>query len=198
MHSLFLLGSGLLYAGLAQAKPYGSSKRAFIPFELVDGPSIPEVLSREGQLDGSKWYFDAVSSTSRNESINVLFYNHGLDSFQVPYVDGPLSLQVSGTFDNGTRFLLNDEATEGAVIESGTTGISGKFKGAGGSFRGSSLNDPNPEYTITVNNKRLGVHGKMTLRSVSPPHYACDINKAGVSQEIIPNVFWSNAQPDRV
>ncbi|EXM14585.1 hypothetical protein FOTG_17027 [Fusarium oxysporum f. sp. vasinfectum 25433] len=121
-----------------------------------------------------------------------------LSIFQVPYIDGPLNLQIYGTFENGTWFLLNDEATGGAVIESGTNGISEKFKGVGASFEGNSLNDPNPEYTITVNNKRLGVYGKMTLRSVSPAHYPCDINKAGVSQEIIPNIFWSNAQPDAI
>ncbi|KAL5603583.1 hypothetical protein FOVSG1_006333 [Fusarium oxysporum f. sp. vasinfectum] len=174
MRSLSLLGSCLLYAGLAQSKPYGSSEKAFLPFKLVEGPSIPQVLSQEGQLDGPKL------------------------TPGVPYIDGPLNLQISGTFENGTWFLLNDEATGGAVIESGTNGVSGKFKGAGASFEGSSLNDHNPEYTITVNNKRLGVYGKMTLRSVSPPHYPCDINKAGVSQEIIPNVFWSNAQPDAI
>lgn len=31
---------------------------------------------------------------------------------------------------------------------------------------------------------------------VSPPHYPCDPYVSGVSQEIIPGVFWANAVPD--
>ncbi|PNP59544.1 hypothetical protein FNYG_14918 [Fusarium nygamai] len=47
-------------------------------------------------------------------------------------------------------------------------------------------------------NAAVGISGKLTLESVSPAHYPCHINKPGVSEEIIPPVFWSNAIPDAV
>lgn len=31
---------------------------------------------------------------------------------------------------------------------------------------------------------------------VSPPRYPCDADGSGVTEELMPNVYWSNAVPD--
>ena len=123
-------------------------------------------VSHGTNLIASRWYFDAVSPDSRNESIAIVFNNHGRDSLVVPFIESPFSVQFYGTFDNGTQFLFGAETTEGVVFETGTDGFKSDWPGTGASIRGSSLNLPNPEYTVTFNNTKLGIFGKITLKSV--------------------------------
>ncbi|GKT48754.1 tyrosinase ustQ [Colletotrichum spaethianum] len=199
----------LLGAIWAQGRSVSDATRTFIPFQLVNGTSTAEIISQAGNLDGPKlkpgvndttfdwWYFDAVSTTSKNESLTIVFYNSGPSSLGNP--GGPLSVQISGVLANGTTFVTAVDATGGTTVENdNNNGIFSIWNGAGASFAGTSLEHDSPEYTVTVNNPAIGVNGTLNLRSLSPPHYPCDINRPGMSQEIIPNVYWSNAVPDAV
>lgn len=112
------------------------------------------------------WWFDAVSTGPTKESITVVFYNAGPESIGVPDQGGPLFVEISGTFDNGTQFTITSTAPEGAVIKSGTQGIRGDWVGSGGFFIGSDLHRRSPEYTVSINNADLGVFGEITLQSV--------------------------------
>ncbi|WYZ37662.1 hypothetical protein EsH8_II_001168 [Colletotrichum jinshuiense] len=202
------IGIGLLGAIWAQVELASAATQSFIPFQLINGTSTAEVMSLAGNLDGPKmkpgindttfdwWYFDVVSTTSQNESLTIVFYNSGPQSLGNP--GGPLSIQVTGVFANGTTFATLVDATGGATFKNDENGISSVWNGAFASFSGTSLDHRNPEYTVTIDNSAIGVNGTLTLRSLSPPHYPCDLNKPGVSQEIIPNIYWSNAVPDAV
>ncbi|KAH6891506.1 hypothetical protein B0T10DRAFT_560748 [Thelonectria olida] len=109
------LGLALL-STLVEAKPAPWPETFTYPWRLFEDLSVPEDISRKGHLDGPKikpsWYFDAVSTTSKNESVTVIFFANGPDSFKLPYGGGLLTLQIVGTFGNGTQFGMNDYATE--------------------------------------------------------------------------------------
>lgn len=50
-----------------------------------------------------RWYFDAVSTSTQNESITIVFYEAGVNSLSIAGV--PLLYAViSGSFFNGTLF----------------------------------------------------------------------------------------------
>lgn len=124
-------------------------------------------------LTGCRWYFDAVSTSSRNESLTVVFFNHGPETLDVPYGTGPLTVQIGGTFNNGTLFQYLAKATAGATIDSGSKMIKGNWEGAGCSFAGISLDDEHPEYIVSIDNEELGIFGTMKLRSVSMDALHC-------------------------
>ncbi|KZL82643.1 hypothetical protein CI238_04141 [Colletotrichum incanum] len=202
------LGISLLSTILVQGRLVNGLTQSLIPFQLINGTSTAEVISQPGNLDGRKlkpgvndttfdwWYFDAVSTTSRNESLTIVFYNSGPRSLGNP--GGPLSVQISGVFANGTTFVTAVDATGGTTVQNDENGIFSVWNGAGASFAGTSLEQGSPEYIVTIDNPAIGVNGTLTLKSVSPPHYPCDLNKPGISQEIIPEVYWSNAVPDAI
>lgn len=107
-----------------------------------------------------------MSTSSRSESITVVFYNTGEHGFLTPYQGGPLSVQISGTLKNGTIFNVFAPATDGALIESSGKSIKGDWKGTGSRFTGRNLDSRNPEYKVAINNPSLGIYGSLTLRSV--------------------------------
>ncbi|KAH6985119.1 hypothetical protein EDB80DRAFT_822716 [Ilyonectria destructans] len=178
-----------------------------IPNSENDGPVSAEFKSKPGGLDGQKvfprpnsttfdwWYFDAVSTSSANESISIVFYEAGADSLAIP--DVPLLYAVIyGSYSNGTLIHKTIPASEAVTITKNRGGIHGDWKGTGLAFAGSSLEDPEPIYTVTVNSPSFGIRGKLTLRSRAPAHYACSLDKPGQSEEVVPNIGWANAQPD--
>ncbi|TLD08112.1 hypothetical protein PspLS_12127 [Pyricularia sp. CBS 133598] len=183
-----------------------SATQQFIPSEVLKGPTTPESISQPGNFDGIKltpgnnatsydwWYFDAVSPTT-NESIVIVFYNAGPDAIDVPRT-APLYVQITGVFANGTRYALQANATGGANFQNNEHGISSVWNGAGSSFAGTNLDADNVEYTVTIDNSAIGLKGTLGLKAVSRPHYPCDLNKPGVTEELIPHVFWANAVPD--
>lgn len=114
----------------------------------------------------TRWYFDVVSSSSRNASIDIIFYNAGSEGFPGGYLDGPLSVGISGTFDNGTLFAYDLPVTDKVVIVEDQSGMRGDWGGTGARFAGSSLSRPHIAYKVTVDSPDIGVFGKITLRSV--------------------------------
>ncbi|RTE82733.1 hypothetical protein BHE90_002736 [Fusarium euwallaceae] len=137
------------------------------------------------------WYFD-VFSKATNQTLNIVFFNSG-EFKQYPH---PLSVQVSGVFPNGTGFYYAALADEGVSITNGPQGIQGTWKGIG-SFKGSSLDKPNVEYSIKLDSPEMGISGKIKFKSTAPAHYPCDLNGAvGVTQNLLPGLYWANAVPD--
>lgn len=115
---------------------------------------------------GNRWYFDAVSA-STNASVAVIFYNGGPDGFRNIYDGGPLSVQVSATFSNGTQYGVVVPATGGAVVETGPDGIHLEFKDSGFSFVGSGLDSSEVTYVMTIDSPDIGLQGTITWTSVS-------------------------------
>lgn len=139
----------------------------------LNGSVHVETLSVPGNLDGPKiqssanrssfdfWYFGAVSS-SNNAGVIITFFN----SAELGN-ESPLSVQVSGSFPNGTLFSGEALATSNAVISNCSGGISGVWGGTGASFRGADLHKPNVEYDILLDMPSIGIKGTVALKSVS-------------------------------
>ncbi|KAG8162437.1 hypothetical protein KVR01_008202 [Diaporthe batatas] len=210
VHSISLLGSALLTASLAQAKPYGGGvTKSTLPFSLFEGDVTPEDISVEGGLDWPKlapgvngttydwWYFDVVSATD-NTAVTVVLYNFANGTLAVPYLGGPLLADLIVTFENGTSVRKFTAANKGADFQISDKGIASQWNSDESqySFTGTSLDEPNPVYTISIDDPVNSVSGSIKFNSVSPPHYPCDVNKAGVSEDLFPNVWWANAVPD--
>ncbi|KAJ9150279.1 Hydroxyneurosporene dehydrogenase [Pleurostoma richardsiae] len=178
-----------------------------LPDILYNGTVTAESTSIEGNLDGPKltpranstsfdwWYFDAVSA-STNASVTVVFYEAGPNGFINDYLGGPLSVSISGSFANGTLFSLSASATGGAIIHVDDDGIDAEWKGSGFSILGTGLTTSHATYVVTVDSPTIGVEGSFTLKSHAPAHYPCGLNVPGVSEIMVPHVFWSNAVPD--
>lgn len=54
------------------------------------------------------------------------------------------------------------------------------------------------KYVVTIDASELGISGTVTLVAAAPAHYPCGLEKAGASEALFPNVFWSNAVPAAV
>jgi hypothetical protein len=196
--------------------------RVYIPPAYHNGSVSVEGLSVPGNLDGFKmrtaanrtsfdfWYFDAFSKTT-GAAINIVFYNTG-DFATNPI---PLAVQVSGTYDNGTEFSAQALASKGVVLKNDEEGVSGDWKGAGASFKGTNLNKPNVSYEILLDSPSIGIKGSFVLKSVSgysslhilgriltyftqraPAHYPCNLNVEGMNTLLLPHLHWANAVPD--
>ena len=113
-----------------------------------------------------RWYFDAVS-TSTNASVVIVFFNSGSNGFTNQYLGGPLSVQISGSFSNGSLFSFSTPATDGAVVRVSDRGLEAEWKGSGFSILGTSLNHPFATYVVSVEAPDISVEGKFTLVSVS-------------------------------
>jgi hypothetical protein len=113
-----------------------------------------------------RWYFDVVSTSSQNESVDIVFYNTGPIGFPGGYDGGPLSVGVSGSFTNGTLFDYQVPATVKAVLTEDRHGLTGDWQGTGAFFRGSNLLDTYIAHVIEINSSELGVFGNLTLHSV--------------------------------
>lgn len=113
------------------------------------------------------WHFDVVG---RSRSLNVVFYNFGGSSLDVPYPGGPLLVQVSGTFENGTSFLKSAAATEGATFDSlGPRGISSAWYGKNDSvyyFAGGPFNKPEIPLTLGFYGNDIEIYGAVWLTPV--------------------------------
>lgn len=138
-----------------------------------NGSVVVERLSVDGNLDGPKiqtsanrssfdfWYFGAVSS-SNTAGVIVTFFN----TAELGH-DKPLSVQVSGSFPNGTLFSGEALATSNAVVNTCSGGIAGIWGETGASFRGTDLQKANVEYDILLDMASIGIKGNVVLKSVS-------------------------------
>ncbi|OOO13700.1 hydroxyneurosporene synthase [Aspergillus oryzae] len=156
------------------------ANRLYLPPVYHNGSVEVENFSVPGNLDGFKmktpanttsfdfWYFDAFSRNT-SAAINIVFFNTG-DFAANPH---PLTVQISGTFDNGTQ-----------------------FSGEALAFYGTNLEKPNVEYVVKLNSPSIGVRGTFKLKSRAPPHYPCNPNVDGLNTLLLPHLHWSNAVPD--
>lgn len=116
-----------------------------------------------------RWYFDVVSA-STDASVTVVFYNGGPDGFINTYKGGPLSVQLSGTFANGTIFEIPAVPASSAIIDHGPhQNISVEYVDSGFSFAGTSVDEPahRVEYIVTIDSPAIGVKGSIIMHSVS-------------------------------
>ncbi|KAF6812974.1 hypothetical protein CMUS01_12934 [Colletotrichum musicola] len=168
-----------------------------------NGTISVEHLSVAGNLDGFKmitpaarksadfWYFD-VFSQATNQTLNIVFFNSG-EFAANPH---PLSVQVSGTYANGSAFFYEGMADAGVTITNGADGIVGDWRGVG-SFKGSALDKPDVEYSINLDSDAMDIKGTITYKSTAPAHYPCVLNGAvGANQNLLPGLYWANAIPD--
>ncbi|KAL9560687.1 hypothetical protein ACKAV7_015178 [Fusarium commune] len=211
MYLTSILGSALLFVSVARSHPYGQScvTGLELPFQLMDGHTNVETVSVKGGLDLPKltpgvnastwdwWYFDAVSATD-NAAISVIFYNMAPNTLSIPYPGGPLFIAVRITFENGTSIDKSAIPNIGADFQISDWELASQWKGNNSlhTFTGSSLNVANSIYMISINDPGRGIVGSFQLNSISPPHYPCNLNKPGVSEELFPNIWWANAVPD--
>jgi hypothetical protein len=116
-----------------------------------------------------RWYFDVVSTSSQNESIDIVFYYTGAEGFPGGDASNPLSVEVSGTFANGTIFDYSVPATLGATITEDDDGLKAEWKGAETKavFEGTSLLQSDVYYKIDISSKEIGVSGTVKFKSVS-------------------------------
>lgn len=139
----------------------------------TNGTITVEHLSEARNLDGFKmatpaargsadfWYFDVLSGGGGNQTLNVVFFNSG-EFKEYPH---PLAVQVSGVYANGTGFYFEALADEGVSITNGPDGVEGEWKGVG-SFKGSALDGPDVEYTITLDSPQMDISGTIVFKSV--------------------------------
>ncbi|KAL2276090.1 hypothetical protein FJTKL_01374 [Diaporthe vaccinii] len=182
MKVFLLLGFVLIAAGQAGASPppaFANSKNFMLPFQVTNGTSTAEILSVDSGLDDPKmtrgvndstfdwWHFSVVG---RNRSLSVVLYNFGESSLDVLYPGGPLLVQVSGTFENGTSFLKSVAATEGATFDSlGPRGISSAWYGKNDSvyyFAGGPFYKPEIPLTLGFYGNDIEVYGAIWLTPV--------------------------------
>lgn len=147
-------------------------------------------------LTAARWYFDAVSTTSVNESVTIVFYEAGQTALGFP--TGSLFVSLNGSFKNGTLFnyTIPVPPTGNATIVQDRDSIAGTWQDTGFSFRGTGLATSHPSYVVSIDAPALGVQGTLALQSVAPPHYPCGPDKAGESEQVVPSIWWSNAVPD--
>ncbi|WQF90269.1 hypothetical protein CDEST_15283 [Colletotrichum destructivum] len=155
-----------------------------IPPTYHNGGVVVESLSVDGNLDGPKiqssatrssfdfWYFGAASS-SNTAGVIVTFFN----TAELGH-DKPLSVQVSGSFPNGTLFSGEALATSNAVVNTCSGGIAGIWGETGASFRGTDLQKVNVEYDILLDMASIGTKGNVVLKSAT---VNLDINGTSLS-----------------
>lgn len=118
-----------------------------------------------------RWHFDVVGTAG---SLAVVFYNFGKYSLGVPYPGGPLLVQISGVFENGTSFSRSAAANEGATFDSlSFRGFSSSWFGEDGSvytFLGSPFEKPDMPVTLSLYGNEMAVYGDITLTPVRVHH----------------------------
>lgn len=114
-----------------------------------------------------RWHFDVVGNAG---SLTVVFYNFGKYSLGVPYPGGPLLVQISGTFENGTSFLKSAAATEGAEFSSlDVRGILSGWSGENYSlyaFSSGPFEKPDSPVELGLYGYDTGVYGTVRLTPV--------------------------------
>lgn len=115
---------------------------------------------------GVRWYVDAVSTSSVNESFEMEFHKATRPGRSAPTM---LFASIAVTFENGTKFStwINGTHITGSPIKTQSDRIWGDWSGTGFSFQGSGT-DGLAKYVIEGSNPTHGVSGSMVLDSVCP------------------------------
>ncbi|KAI1478990.1 hypothetical protein F4774DRAFT_426171 [Daldinia eschscholtzii] len=144
------------------------------------------------------WYFDAVSTSSENESIVINFLEAG-DHALTPQMSGSMIISIAGTFKNGTSYSSGGLASYGANITTRDESITSQWEGPGmnAAFEGYLNPDGGKAfYDVTLDSLIAGISGSLSLRARVPPRYPCDPNVPGATEEVSPRLGWANAVPD--
>ncbi|KAF3059583.1 hypothetical protein GL218_04529 [Daldinia childiae] len=144
------------------------------------------------------WYFDALSTSSDNESIVINFLEAG-DYAVTPQISGSLIISIVGTFENGTSYSYGGLALYGANITTNDESITSQWKGPGMNmaFEGYlDLKYNRISYNVTLDYPAVGISGSLLLLARAPPRYPCDPNVPGVTEEVSPGLGWANVVPD--
>ncbi|KAH8884412.1 hypothetical protein GQ53DRAFT_752257 [Thozetella sp. PMI_491] len=187
----------------------GLAKSWSVPNVLFQGPSTPEAFSTGSTFDGQKvtpwpnassyewWYFDAVSTSSANESLTVVFVETTPRAFDLVVGDSLLSVVFQGTFADGSRFGFQVDVapSANATIEAGKGSVCGKWHTTGFSFEGTHGLS---KYKIEGHNPAYNVSGSMTMDVAAPAHFPCGPNVPGSTELIMPTVYLANAVADSV
>jgi len=109
------------------------------------------------------WYFDAVGNDGIS-SLVVVFFLRGADSgFPGPSYDGVPWIQVTGTYPNGTSFLLNFIGDE-AIVSSSGQGANGIWGGENHNVSFTGTPDLS-EYQVEFHTEAIS--GMFNIKSVS-------------------------------
>jgi hypothetical protein len=134
----------------------------------TNGNTVLPKVQPEPQLTRNRWYFDVISTSSRNESASIVFFNAGLEGFSRgdETDDRPFSVVISGTFANGTHFNFREYADHGVEITDSSHGLKGEWKGTGVTFQGTDLHRRDVIHTVTIDSPETGVKGMIKMLSV--------------------------------
>lgn len=116
-----------------------------------------------------RWYFDAVSTSSDNESVVINFLEAG-DYAVTPQISGSLIISIVGTFKNGTSYSSGGLASYGANITTNDESITSQWKGPGMNMAFEGYLDPKDNkasYNVTLDYPAAGISGSLSLRAVS-------------------------------
>lgn len=146
----------------------GYSNASVIDIEKVSIPGpgnlgAPKFNVTANHASSDWWYFDAVSTVpGDNTTIEIVFFNAGV----IP-TNNPISVQVTGTYTNGSNFDKYVEASGGAMVTVDENGVRGEWRGAYGNFSSTPLEEPGLTYTIYLDAPEIGVRGSFVLEGVS-------------------------------
>ncbi|KAK9453370.1 hypothetical protein V1511DRAFT_505523 [Dipodascopsis uninucleata] len=173
------------YSALA---PFQKSQVIFT--SCSDGADAPHVVPIN-QTTYDWWYFDVVSPDAKS-GVTFIFMAASEIGF-------PFSLNVIDSLSAFVFVTVNGSTTIGTLLSTGANitsagnGSSGYWKGTGLSWTGK----PDvSRYVVSVDNSLLSLSGTVTFDSVAPGHYPCSPLVAGVSEEAMPHLGWSNVIPD--
>lgn len=133
----------------------------------LDAPKIMPINSTSWDW----WYFDVVSEDVQSSAVVIFFTapETGFVFAQAPVQDileASLSLKLPGVSD----VISITNFAEKATVITVKNGASGDWAGTGFSFEGS----PDlREYTVSINDEKLGVEGSITFHSVHNPTSIC-------------------------
>lgn len=175
--SLSLLPALIFYhrSGIA-ATPSLRPSVEVIPFQVQNISSEVQFTYPGYGLDGPKvhpinsttfdwWYFDAVSASGDLASVVINFYTASPGGFEaLTNTSTVLETSISGSFANGTTFIINEYPSEAVVITEGD-GSAGRW----GEYSSWKSTPDLKNWEIRFDAPEYGVKACMTLESVCWP-----------------------------
>ncbi|EME38992.1 hypothetical protein DOTSEDRAFT_75627 [Dothistroma septosporum NZE10] len=158
------------------------------------GLDAPRVTPING-TSSDWWYFHVFSLNGDGDvsSVNFNFYTTSPGGYPLLQNNATkLDLEIFGSFPNGTSYWANEYPDTAEVFTAG-----GSSKGRWGSY-GSWTSSPDAKYwQLDFDMPSSELTGSVKIYSNgAPPHLACGPAVAGVQQEFMPHLWWSNALAD--
>ncbi|KAJ6114510.1 hypothetical protein N7486_000288 [Penicillium sp. IBT 16267x] len=187
------------YAGVAAGTVYkipnapydGRSKADFL--SGLAGLDVPKMSPYPNQTSFEWYYFDVASTSSANESVTVVFYETTADGFIFGPTESLLLASISGTFVNGTPYVVDVPVSTDffAIITANLNSVSGVWGDSGFSFNNALLS----EYTVKIDNAAAGLEGTIVYQSIAPALLPCGPDPPFSSEQVCPHVGWVSAVP---